>query len=58
MYSKATGSDNTAPELIQNERRTLKRKLYKLIWKVWDNEQYPAQWNEGIICPNYKRETD
>jgi hypothetical protein len=33
----------------------LKQKLYKSIWKIWDNEQLPAQWNEGIICPIKKK---
>jgi len=34
--------------------RTFKQKLYKLILKVWDNEQLPTEWNEGIICPIYR----
>jgi len=33
----------------------LKHKLYKLILKIWDNEHLPTQWNEGIVCPIYKK---
>jgi hypothetical protein len=33
----------------------LKQKIYKLIQKIWNTETLPAQWNEGIICPIYKK---
>ena len=51
----AAGSDNIPPALLKHGGRTLKQKLYKLILKIWNNEQLPQQMNEGIICPVYKK---
>jgi len=33
----------------------LKQKLYESILKIWDKEQLPTQWNEGIIRPTFKK---
>jgi len=54
--NKAAGSDNISPELLKHGGRTLKQKLYKLILMIWNNKQLPQQWNEGIICPVYKKD--
>jgi hypothetical protein len=43
------------PQLLIRGGRTLRQKLHKLILIVWNNKQLPFQWNEGIICPVYKR---
>ena len=53
--NKAAGSDNIPPELFEHGGRTLKQKLHKLILMTWNNEELPQQWNEGIICPVYKK---
>jgi hypothetical protein len=55
--NKAAGTDNISRELIKHGGRTLKRKIYKLIHNTWNTETLPAQWNEGIICPIYKKVT-
>jgi hypothetical protein len=52
---KAGGTDNIIPELIKHGGRTLKQRIYKLIIMIWEKEQLPNQWNEGIICPLYKK---
>jgi hypothetical protein len=52
--NKAAGFYNIPPELLKHGGRTLKQKLHKLILIVWNKEQLPQQWNEGITCPNYK----
>jgi hypothetical protein len=53
--SKAGGTDNIIPELIKQGGRTLKQKLHKLLIMTWEDEQLSDQWNEGIICPVYKK---
>jgi hypothetical protein len=52
---KAAGSEKSPPELIKNGGRTLRKTQHKLILNIWGNEQLPDQWNEGIICPIFKK---
>jgi hypothetical protein len=52
---KAGGTDNITPELIKYERRVLKQRIYNLITMIWEEVQLPSHWNEGIICPVYKK---
>ena len=53
--NKAAGSDNIPPELLKHGGRTQKQKSYKLILMMWNKQQLPQQWNEGIICRVYKK---
>jgi hypothetical protein len=53
--NKAAGTDNITGELIKHGGKNLKRKIHKLICRIWNSEILPAQWNEGIICPIYKK---
>jgi hypothetical protein len=52
---KAGGTDNITPGLIQHGGRTLKQRIYDLIIMIWEKEQQPSQWNEGIIYPLYRK---
>ena len=29
--------------------------MYKLILLIWNKEQLPIEWHQGIICPIYKK---
>ena len=53
--NEAAGSDKIPPLMLKHGGRTLEQKLYKLTLMIWNNEQVPQQWNEGIICPIYKK---
>jgi hypothetical protein len=53
--NKAAGTDNITGELIKHGGRTLKQKMHKLICNIWNTETLPVQWNEGIICPIFKK---
>jgi hypothetical protein len=33
----------------------LKQKIHNLILNIWNSERLPVQWNEGILCPIYKK---
>jgi hypothetical protein len=55
--NKAAGTHNIPAELIRYGGRTLKQKIHNLILNIWNNECLPVQWNEGIICPIYKKVT-
>jgi hypothetical protein len=52
---KAAGSDNIPAELIKHGGIELKRRINKLIMKLWKRETLPTEWTEGIFCPIYKK---
>ena len=53
--NKAGGTDNIIPEVIKQGGRTLKQRIYELISMIWEKEQLPNQWKEGIMCPLCKK---
>jgi len=53
--NKATGPDSITSELIKSGGYILKLRIYNLILKIWNNEQIPEEWTEGIIRPIFKK---
>ena len=62
---KAAGPDEIPAEAIKAEVETAVQMLYSLFSKIWEEEEVPAQWKEGIIiklpekgdlrdCSNYR----
>ena len=42
-------------ELIKEVGHSLWTRIYRLILKMWNTEQMPNEWTEGIICPIFKK---
>ena len=53
--NKTAGKDGIGAELIKMGPEKLATCLHQLIVKVWDTEQLPEEWKEGVICPIYKK---
>ena len=62
---KAAGPDEIPAEAIKADIETAVQMLYSLFSKIWEEEEVPAQWKEGIIiklpkkgdlrdCSNYR----
>jgi hypothetical protein len=46
---KATGHDQILPELIKEGGKEIKKLIYKLTLKIWEDEIIPQDWKYGII---------
>ncbi|XP_038106408.1 uncharacterized protein LOC119766088 [Culex quinquefasciatus] len=53
--NKAAGKDGIGAELIKMGPEKLASCLHRLIVRVWESEQLPEEWKEGVICPIYKK---
>ena len=62
---KAAGQDEILAEASKEDIETAVNMLYSLSRKIWEKEEVPAQWKEGIIiklpnkediidCNNYR----
>ena len=62
---KAAGPDEIPAEAIKADRETATNMLHSLFSKIWEKEEVPAQWKEGIVimlpnkrdlrdCKNYR----
>ena len=53
--NKSPGNDRIIAEFIKNGGIQLKKRLHKLICTIWEKEEIPEEWHQGIICPIYKK---
>ena len=49
---RSPGSDNISSELIKEGGQD---KMHKVMKEVWNTERMPKDWEEGIMCPIYKK---
>ena len=54
---KAAGPDEIPAEAIKSDTETAVKMLYSLFSKIWEKQEVPAQWKEGIIIKLPKTET-
>ena len=52
---KAAGPDEIPAEAIKADIETAVKMLYSLFSKIWEKEEVPAQWKEGIIIKLQKK---
>jgi hypothetical protein len=52
---RLSGPDNIMAELFTIKQNVLDITLHKVICEVWKDEVIPEQWEEGLICPVYKK---
>lgn len=53
--NKAPGPDNIPAELLKNGGEELANVIYEIVVKVFNNEEIPEEWLEGIIVPLHKK---
>ncbi|XP_062710555.1 uncharacterized protein LOC134288750 [Aedes albopictus] len=53
--NKAADKDGIAAELIKMGPERLATCLHRLIVRIWETEQLPEEWKEGVICPIHKK---
>jgi len=53
--NKAAGKDGLPPELLKFGPGKLVRLVHRIIVKIWEMEQLPEEWKDGVICPIYKK---
>jgi hypothetical protein len=52
---KFPGTDQIPAELIKAGGETLCSEIHRLIWSVWNKEEFPQQWKESIIILIHKK---
>jgi hypothetical protein len=53
--NRAPGPDGLNAELTNMDGNKLAHRICKVIEKVWNTENIPQQWEEGLICPILKK---
>ncbi|XP_058465398.1 uncharacterized protein LOC131438975 [Malaya genurostris] len=52
---KAAGKDGIPAEFLKVESERLFYVLHQVIAMIWEGEEMPSDWLDGIICPIYKK---
>ena len=52
---KAAGKDGIPAELLKAGSERLHDEIFRIILRIWSDDQLPEVWLEGLICPIYKK---
>lgn len=54
-YGKAPGYDRITAEMVKNMGRKATEVLLKLLNQIWEEEQFPKDWQMALIVPIFKK---
>jgi hypothetical protein len=52
---KAAGKDGLPAELLKAGSERLYDAIHRIILRIWEDEEMPEDWLDGLICPIYKK---
>jgi hypothetical protein len=52
---KAAGKDGLPAELLKAGSERLYDAIHRIILRIWEDEEMPEDWLNGLICPIYKK---
>jgi sorting nexin-29 len=53
--NRSPGTDGIPAELYKHGGTKLLQYIHSIVTDAWERESLPAEWEEGIICPIYKK---
>lgn len=53
--NKSAGSDGIPAELLKAAGTNFNSTFHQLLYKIWNAENMPEEWNHSIICPIHKK---
>lgn len=53
--NKESGPDGLIAELFKVDSNEYVDRVWRLMKRVWKEETFPSKWEEGLICPIYKK---
>ncbi|GFY07404.1 transposon TX1 uncharacterized 149 kDa protein [Trichonephila clavipes] len=53
--NRSTGLDSIPSELLKVDEPELVNALHKIMVKIWETEKIPIEWEEGSVCPIFKK---
>jgi len=52
---KSPREDEIQAEFLKKEGDEISFRVWKLICRIWTNEELPAKWKTAVLCPIHKK---